>query len=181
VSASASAYSDAGSTNGAAAGDDASVMRAEYFSGLDLLDDGSSDEDEDGSGSGSEGMDDEDIPVTGFAVASNKRNADFHELFPTVPEGDYLIEGESVSVFERTFVTSFFFCSAWRHWADSLFFLIDYGCALQREILIQGRLYISENHICFHANIFGWITDVSELSFFQSFFFFRPLFFVPKS
>ncbi|PFH47353.1 hypothetical protein AMATHDRAFT_67905 [Amanita thiersii Skay4041] len=71
----------------------------------------------------------EDIPVTGFAVASNKRNADFHELFPTIPEGDYLIE--------------------------------DYGCALQREILIQGRLYISENHICFHANILGWITDLS--------------------
>ena len=36
----------------------------------------------------------------------------------------------------------------------------DYGCALQREILIQGRFYISENHICFHANIFGWVTDV---------------------
>ena len=29
---------------------------------------------------------DDDIPVTGFAVASNKRN-------PTVPESDYLIEG----------------------------------------------------------------------------------------
>ena len=39
---------------------------------------------------------------------------------------------------------------------------LDYGCALQREILIQGRLYVSENHICFHANIFGWITDVSR-------------------
>ena len=36
----------------------------------------------------------------------------------------------------------------------------DYGCALQRDILIQGRLYISENHVCFHANIFGWVTDV---------------------
>ena len=36
---------------------------------------------------------DDDIPVTGFAVASVKRNADFHELFPSVPEGDYLIEG----------------------------------------------------------------------------------------
>jgi hypothetical protein len=36
----------------------------------------------------------DDIPVTGFAVASNKRNADFHELFPSVPEGDYLIEGD---------------------------------------------------------------------------------------
>ena len=35
---------------------------------------------------------------------------------------------------------------------------------MQREILIQGRLYISENHICFHANIFGWITDVSTQS-----------------
>ncbi|KAH7911600.1 hypothetical protein BJ138DRAFT_1150266 [Hygrophoropsis aurantiaca] len=74
-------------------------------------------------------LDEDDIPVTGFAVASNKRNADFHELFPAIPEGDYLIE--------------------------------DYGCALQREILIQGRIYISENHICFHANIFGWITDLS--------------------
>jgi hypothetical protein len=37
---------------------------------------------------------DEDIPITGFAVASSKRNVDFHELFPDVPEGDYLIEGE---------------------------------------------------------------------------------------
>ncbi|TFK62469.1 hypothetical protein BDN72DRAFT_390605 [Pluteus cervinus] len=67
--------------------------------------------------------------VTGFAVASKKRNADFHEVFPNIPAGDYLIE--------------------------------DYGCALQREILIQGRIYISENNICFHANIFGWITDLT--------------------
>ncbi|RKP13469.1 hypothetical protein BJ684DRAFT_6223, partial [Piptocephalis cylindrospora] len=37
--------------------------------------------------------------------------------------------------------------------------LEDYGCALQREILLQGRLYITERHICFHANIFGWVTD----------------------
>jgi hypothetical protein len=40
-------------------------------------------------------LNDGDIPVTGFAVASNKRNADFHELFRTIPEGDYLIEGTS--------------------------------------------------------------------------------------
>ncbi|CAG8637605.1 13613_t:CDS:2, partial [Ambispora leptoticha] len=36
----------------------------------------------------------------------------------------------------------------------------DYGCALQREILAQGRMYISLQHVCFHANIFGWTTDV---------------------
>jgi hypothetical protein len=35
----------------------------------------------------------DDIPVTGFAVASSKRNADFHELFPEIAQGDYLIEG----------------------------------------------------------------------------------------
>ena len=36
----------------------------------------------------------DDLPVTGFAVASVKRNADFHALFgKAVPEGDYLIEG----------------------------------------------------------------------------------------
>lgn len=40
-------------------------------------------------------LNDGDMPVTGFAVASNKRNADFHELFKTIPEGDYLIEGVS--------------------------------------------------------------------------------------
>lgn len=58
-----------------------------YDSGLD----GSSDDD-----SGSEDELDlhADIPVTGFAVASNKRNADFHELFSGIPEGDYLIEGQ---------------------------------------------------------------------------------------
>ncbi|CAO3639336.1 unnamed protein product [Cunninghamella blakesleeana] len=35
-----------------------------------------------------------------------------------------------------------------------------YKCALHREILLQGHLYISEHHICFHANIFGWITNL---------------------
>ncbi|KDE02887.1 hypothetical protein MVLG_06606 [Microbotryum lychnidis-dioicae p1A1 Lamole] len=64
---------------------------------------------------------------TGYAVASSKRNAEFHQLFKNIPDDDYLIE--------------------------------DYGCALQREILIQGRLYISEHHISFNANIFGWVTS----------------------
>lgn len=41
------------------------------------------------------GGDEDDVlpSVTGFAVASNKRNAEFHEVFPNIPEGDYLIEG----------------------------------------------------------------------------------------
>ncbi|EFE39912.1 GRAM domain protein [Trichophyton verrucosum HKI 0517] len=66
--------------------------------------------------------------LTGFAVASKKRNRDFHSLFRSVPEDDYLIE--------------------------------DYSCALQREIILAGRLYISEGHICFSSNILGWVTTL---------------------
>jgi VAD1 Analog of StAR-related lipid transfer domain/GRAM domain len=66
--------------------------------------------------------------LTGFAVASKKRNRDFHQLFRSVPEDDYLIE--------------------------------DYSCALQREILAHGRLYVSEGHLCFSSNIFGWVTTL---------------------
>src|SRR5690606_8016294 len=32
--------------------------------------------------------------------------------------------------------------------------------ALQREILLQGRFYVSEGHICFYSNIFGWVTTL---------------------
>ncbi|KAF7330900.1 hypothetical protein MVEN_02429500 [Mycena venus] len=121
-----------GSVNGHGEGEYFPDEHGEYYSGLeDSSDDGSGSDSGDDSGSGLEDLDlgEDDIPVTGFAVASNKRNADFHELFPGIPEGDYLID--------------------------------DYGCALQREILIQGRIYVSENHLCFHANIFGWVTDLS--------------------
>lgn len=39
-----------------------------------------------------------------------------------------------------------------------------YSCALLRDILLQGRLYISRNWLCFYANLFGkdikvWMTD----------------------
>ena len=66
--------------------------------------------------------------LTGFAVATKKRNRDFHQLFRSIPEDDYLIE--------------------------------DYSCALQRDIIIAGRVYISESHICFSSNILGWITTL---------------------
>lgn len=66
--------------------------------------------------------------LTGFAVASKKRNRDFHQLFRSVPDDDYLIE--------------------------------DYSCALQREILAHGRLYVSEGHLCFSSNILGWVTTL---------------------
>ncbi|XP_036301219.1 protein Aster-C isoform X2 [Pipistrellus kuhlii] len=39
--------------------------------------------------------------------------------------------------------------------------IADYACALQKDILLQGRLYLSENWLCFHSNIFKWETTIS--------------------
>ena len=37
----------------------------------------------------------------------------------------------------------------------------DFSCALQREILVHGRLYVSQNFISFYSNIFGFETMLS--------------------
>ena len=65
---------------------------------------------------------------TGFAAAASKRNREFHQVFKSVPEEDYLID--------------------------------DYSAALQKEILLHGRMYVSEGHICFSSNILGWVTNL---------------------
>lgn len=40
------------------------------------------------------------------------------------------------------------------------YLLDDFSCALSREILIHGRLYVSERHVCFNSNILGWVTNL---------------------
>jgi hypothetical protein len=47
--------------------------------------------------------------------------------------------------------------------------VVDYSCALQKEILIQGRLYLSLNYIAFYANIFKWETSLVGFHSFLSF------------
>ncbi|CAL2028964.1 unnamed protein product [Caenorhabditis brenneri] len=39
-------------------------------------------------------------------------------------------------------------------------FLASYSCAYQREILAQGRMFISQFNVCFYANIIGWETNL---------------------
>ncbi|XP_072310522.1 GRAM domain-containing protein 2B-like isoform X2 [Eucyclogobius newberryi] len=36
----------------------------------------------------------------------------------------------------------------------------SYTCALQREILYQGKMFVSENWICFHSKVFGRDTKI---------------------
>ena len=112
----------------------------DYYSGLE--DDSSEESDADSSGRDDlMDFDLEENTLTGFAVASHRCNSEFHELFHNVPEMEKVTSPLLYTLF-------------------NLF--VDYGCVLQRETLIQGHLYISENHICFHANIFGWITDFCQ-------------------
>uniref|UniRef100_A0A8C6GFB5 GRAM domain containing 1C n=1 Tax=Mus spicilegus TaxID=10103 RepID=A0A8C6GFB5_MUSSI len=47
------------------------------------------------------------------------------------------------------------------HLPDSEKLIADYACALQKDILVQGRLYLSENWLCFYSNIFRWETTIS--------------------
>uniref|UniRef100_I3J1K3 GRAM domain containing 1A n=1 Tax=Oreochromis niloticus TaxID=8128 RepID=I3J1K3_ORENI len=46
---------------------------------------------------------------------------------------------------------------------DSERLIVDYSCALQKDILLQGRLYLSENWLCFYSNIFRWETTITIL------------------
>ncbi|ODQ82238.1 hypothetical protein BABINDRAFT_158874 [Babjeviella inositovora NRRL Y-12698] len=38
--------------------------------------------------------------------------------------------------------------------------LDDFSCALSRDILFQGRLYVSERNLCFNSNLLGWVTNL---------------------
>ena len=113
-----------------------------------------------------------------------QRNEDFRKLFKKLPDSERLIVGEwdrDVSKSRRL--------NALRHlslsvevdllncWNDSWYERLclnpltpclslcrpsDYSCALQKDILLQGRLYLSENWLCFYSNIFRWETTVSH-------------------
>ncbi|KAL7316525.1 hypothetical protein PS15m_005609 [Mucor circinelloides] len=36
----------------------------------------------------------------------------------------------------------------------------EYNCAMYKDILVQGKLYISQEHLCFNAKFFGWVTNL---------------------
>ena len=40
-------------------------------------------------------------------------------------------------------------------------FFTEYSCAIQKDILVHGRLYATVNYLCFYANIFRWETSIA--------------------
>ncbi|XP_033865079.3 protein Aster-C [Acipenser ruthenus] len=53
------------------------------------------------------------------------------------------------------------FKKLFKHLLESEKLIVDYACALQRDILLQGRLYLSENWLCFHSNFILWETTIA--------------------
>lgn len=41
-----------------------------------------------------------------------------------------------------------------------VYMVTGYTCALQKDILYQGKMFVSDNWICFHSKVFGRDTKV---------------------
>ncbi|KNE71909.1 hypothetical protein AMAG_16335 [Allomyces macrogynus ATCC 38327] len=52
------------------------------------------------------------------------------------------------------------FHALFKHLPPDEYLIEDFACALQKEILVQGRLYLTTKHLCFHSVIFGWVTSL---------------------
>ena len=82
-------------------------------------------------------------PFMSFPAKHRTKNEEIHRIFQELPEEEKLIDGRVAHMGYTIIIYS-----------------VDYSCALQREILLQGRLYITQNWLCFYANIFTWVTLV---------------------
>lgn len=68
--------------------------------------------------------------LKGIEYSSDKKNTEFHSLF----------KDAGISPDEKL--------------------IVDHSCALSKDILLQGRIYISNQNICFYSNILGWVSTV---------------------
>ncbi|XP_062841903.1 protein Aster-C isoform X2 [Trichomycterus rosablanca] len=80
------------------------------------------------------------------------------------PAGESLeISGQCIGPLQSTLTNydqrSEDFRKAFKDLAESEKLIVDYSCALQKEILLQGRIYLTENWLCFYSNVF-WGTKV---------------------
>ncbi|XP_023069301.1 protein Aster-C isoform X1 [Piliocolobus tephrosceles] len=94
-------------------------------------------------------------------------------LSPTVEESNVVVKKQGPNLHNWSGDWSFWISSStykdrneeyrrqFTHLPDTERLIADYACALQRDILLQGRLYLSENWLCFYSNIFRWETTIS--------------------
>lgn len=90
----------------------------------------------------------------------SKTNTQYHKLFKDVSRDELLIKSRY-----RIQIMSHNVGEKWICWAANLDVCVKgYTCALQRDILYQGKMFVSDNWICFHSKVFGRDTKVRSLA-----------------
>ncbi|KAM4534214.1 protein Aster-C isoform 2-T3 [Odontesthes bonariensis] len=98
------------------------------------------------SGVGSDDITDETASLVDIGWSSEEDSSDTQGQCLAVPQTPLQSYKQRLEEFQRLFRVP--------ELPESERLLVDYPCALQRDILLQGRLYLSENWICFYSNVF---------------------------
>ncbi|KAK5604024.1 hypothetical protein CRENBAI_024422 [Crenichthys baileyi] len=96
------------------------------------------------SGVGSDDVTDDTGSLMDVRLSSDDDSSDALAPCLAVPQSPLPSYKQRMEEFKRLF----------KELPDSEMLILDYPCALQRDILLQGRLYLSENWICFYSNVF---------------------------
>lgn len=67
---------------------------------------------------------------------------------------------DSASITEASLKKNREFHSAFRSVPSSERLISDYSCALSKDILVQGKMYLTQNFLFFKSNILGWVTNL---------------------
>ncbi|XP_013857681.1 GRAM domain-containing protein 1C isoform X2 [Austrofundulus limnaeus] len=90
------------------------------------------------------GSDDEFSSLVELRLSSDEDSPETQGPCLAVPQAPLQSYKQRLEEFRRLF----------KELPESELLILDYPCALQRDILLQGRLYLSENWVCFYSNVF---------------------------
>ncbi|XP_072513769.1 protein Aster-C [Salminus brasiliensis] len=86
----------------------------------------------------------------------NSEEQEVNSLIFAVQRGQFIGSPQSLTSYKQR---SEEFKRTFKELAEMERLIVDYTCALQRDILLQGRIYLTENWLCFYSNVF-WGTKI---------------------
>ncbi|XP_037550236.1 protein Aster-C [Nematolebias whitei] len=90
------------------------------------------------------GSDDDSSSLVDLRLSSEEESSETPGPCLSVPQAPLQSYKQRLEEFRRLF----------KELPESEMLILDYPCALQRDILLQGRLYLSMNWVCFYSNVF---------------------------
>ncbi|RKO90156.1 hypothetical protein BDK51DRAFT_30167, partial [Blyttiomyces helicus] len=92
-------------------------------------------------------------------LPSEKRNKELHGVLKSVPRSDSLLMGKLDAVANNIDMLALLETILTRLRINKC--KIAFSCSFQKkEIAVQGKIYLTQNRICFHSNILGFITNL---------------------